>query len=59
MIKFLRKLADKLEKNKHLICNHDYKLTDSWSSDALGIPYGYKTYKCSKCSHIDKQFWYI
>ena len=41
------------------LCDHNYKLIDDWSSDALGVPYGYKTYKCTKCGHIDKRFWYI
>lgn len=44
---------------KVYICPHDYKLIDDWSSDALGMPYGYKIYKCSKCEHVDKRFWYI
>lgn len=59
MIKLLKWLLAKAEKHQHKFCNHDYQLTDSWSSDALGVPYGYKTYKCSKCKHIDKQFWYV
>lgn len=61
----LQKLCTKVipkelkEKLEVAVCNHEYRLIDNWSSDALGVPYGYKTYECTKCKHKDKKFWYV
>lgn len=59
--KFYTKVVPKeiKEKIEVAVCNHEYRLIDNWSSDALGVPYGYKTYECTKCKHKDKKFWYV
>lgn len=48
-------IEDKITK---AVCDHNYQYHDSWSSDGLGIAYGYRYYKCTKCGKIDKRFWH-
>lgn len=47
------------EKVQQTICNHDMRVVNSWSSDGLGIPYGYRYYTCRKCGKEERKFWYV
>lgn len=59
MLNFKDWFKKKAKVAKKAICTHtNTSLVDNWQSDGLGIPYGYKTYKCRDCGHIDKKFWY-
>lgn len=60
MLNFKNWFKKKAEAVKVAICQHKKtSLIDDWRSDALGIPYGYKTYKCRDCGNIEKKFWYV
>lgn len=54
-----QEVVDKIASTKGLLCSHEYKLTKIDSTDALGIPYGYRYYKCQKCGNEKKEFWYV